>query len=250
MGCGFLKYNKDRNDGLISNITNRENIFQTNATEYLLPSNNNRIINENMINTNPINVNRRRVNSVQNRRRPNEERKDQGILIEQQRGLNNILNYNNRIMPERVNSNNRLEIFPNFGTFLNRRTNHNSTNNIFFRNINTINSVEGRISTIQGTIRENNRRIRNTNRHSIERKKKKKITLLDKLAVTKIDNIKNLHNENKGCCICLQDFKNKESAIYLPCFHLFHRKCIAKWLETKEECPLCKNNIKELINKQ
>ena len=48
-------------------------------------------------------------------------------------------------------------------------------NNIFLRNINTINSVEGRISTIQRIIRENNRRIRNSNRHSVERKKRKKL---------------------------------------------------------------------------
>jgi hypothetical protein len=78
MGCGFLKYNKNRNDGLISNIKNRENIFQANATGNLIPSNNNYIINENMININIINVNvnRKRINSVQNRSRPNEERKE------------------------------------------------------------------------------------------------------------------------------------------------------------------------------
>jgi hypothetical protein len=252
MGCGFLKYNKDRNNGLISNIKNRENIFQTNATEYLIPSNNNLIINENMININTINVNRKRINSVQNRRRRNEERKEQGSLIGQ-RGLNN----NYRIRPTSVNSNNRLERFSNYGTILNRRINHNTTNanNILLRNINTIYSIEDSGNRRNARIREilrgleNNGRIRNSNRNSGSKNKQKKSNILEQLKVTKIDK-KLLHNDNKSCSICLQDFKNKESAIYLPCFHLFHRKCIAKSLETKEECPLCKNNIKELIEKQ
>jgi hypothetical protein len=259
MGCGFLKYNKDRNNGLISNIKNRENIFQTNATEYLIPSNNNLIINENMININTINVNRKRINSVQKRSRRNEARKEQGILIEQ-RGLNSILNYNNRIRSTRVNSNNsnnRLERFPNYGTVINRRINHNrmNTNNILLRNINTINSIEDSDNRRNARIIEilrrlgNNGRIINSNRYSSSKKKQKKSNLLKQLKVTKIDK-KILHSDNKSCSICLQDFKNKESAIYLPCFHLFHRKCIDKWLETKGKCPLCKNNIKELIEKQ
>ena len=228
MGCGFLKYNKNRNDGLISNIKNRENIFQTNATRNLIPSNNNHIINENMININIINVNRKRINSVQKRSRRNEERKEQGILIEQ-RGLNSILNYNNRIRSTRVNSNNnnnRLERFPNYGTIINRRINHNTmnTNNISLRNINTINSIEDSDNRRNARIREilrglgNNGRIRNSNRYSSNKKKEKKSNLFEQLKVTKIDK-KILHNDNKSCSICLQDFKNKESAIYI--YHAF-----------------------------
>ena len=45
------------------------------------------------------------------------------------------------------------------------------------------------------------------------------------------------------CLICLQNYNNQEKICYLPCTHFFHASCIKKWLEMKNNCPLCKKFI-------
>ncbi len=57
-----------------------------------------------------------------------------------------------------------------------------------------------------------------------------------------------LNEENKKCVICLEDFKDNDNVIFLPCFHVFHPKCITSWLRKKDDCPLCKINIKNNLN--
>ena len=57
-----------------------------------------------------------------------------------------------------------------------------------------------------------------------------------------------LNEENKKCVICYEDFVNNDNAIFLPCFHVFHSKCIKEWLKTKDICPLCKINVKNNLN--
>lgn len=61
----------------------------------------------------------------------------------------------------------------------------------------------------------------------------------------------------KECPICLEEV-NKKNASKIQCSnkHLYHDKCIQKWMHEKTECPLCKENlipdnlikIKELID--
>ena len=43
------------------------------------------------------------------------------------------------------------------------------------------------------------------------------------------------------CMICLGEFVENEKVRTLKCFHLFHRKCIDKWLtKMSGSCPVCK----------
>ena len=58
------------------------------------------------------------------------------------------------------------------------------------------------------------------------------------------DNLKLVH-EKKSCIICLSDFALKEIVTTLPCLHIFHKSCIKSWLNSRDECPLCKHNIKD-----
>ena len=68
--------------------------------------------------------------------------------------------------------------------------------------------------------------------------------ILNKLQVVKIEDINKLKDENKRCIICLEDFQNNDNSIYLPCFHLFHEKCITDWINMKKGfCPLCRTII-------
>ena len=72
--------------------------------------------------------------------------------------------------------------------------------------------------------------------------------MLNQLPVTKIENINKLNDENKKCIICLEDFENDDKIIYLPCFHLFHEKCITDWINmNKGFCPLCRTIINNMI---
>lgn len=48
------------------------------------------------------------------------------------------------------------------------------------------------------------------------------------------------------CCICLQLNYSKFSFrknITLSCNHTFHDKCITKWMQHKNTCPLCREDI-------
>ncbi|KAH8860992.1 E3 ubiquitin-protein ligase [Schistosoma japonicum] len=48
------------------------------------------------------------------------------------------------------------------------------------------------------------------------------------------------------CCICLEDYVDRDKLRLLPCQHAFHMKCIDPWLLcNRRHCPIC-NQIVEL----
>ncbi|XP_068709690.1 RING finger protein 24-like [Montipora capricornis] len=47
------------------------------------------------------------------------------------------------------------------------------------------------------------------------------------------------------CAICLDDFRNKEDISICRCGHAYHCKCIMKWMEIKETCPICQRNCRQ-----
>ena len=82
----------------------------------------------------------------------------------------------------------------------------------------------------------------NLNRH--RRCKSKGINNFNLLEESKIIDEKLIKNENvKKCTICLGDYKLGDKISYLPCFHLYHSKCIKKWLKYSKICPLCKKEV-------
>ena len=64
-------------------------------------------------------------------------------------------------------------------------------------------------------------------------------------------NIKKYNLEEGDCCICLDNFHEKcenhrkcdKKGYQLHCNHIFHKKCILEWLNTKATCPLCNIDI-------
>ena len=58
--------------------------------------------------------------------------------------------------------------------------------------------------------------------------------------------------EKPTCCICLIPMKIGDDIVLLKCQHLFHFKCLEKWVETKEVCPFCRGKIEfgNIIKKQ
>jgi len=46
---------------------------------------------------------------------------------------------------------------------------------------------------------------------------------------------------DKECSICMDPFCEKEfKRVLPPCGHLFHKKCIDKWLKKNPSCPICR----------
>ena len=41
------------------------------------------------------------------------------------------------------------------------------------------------------------------------------------------------------CPICLESYAEAEDCVLLHCRHLFHERCIEKWLQMKNYCPCC-----------
>jgi len=78
---------------------------------------------------------------------------------------------------------------------------------------------------------------------SHKRCKSKGINHFNSLEESKINNEHLNNNEIKICPICLDNYNIGDKIVYLPCFHLYHSKCIKKWLKCSKNCPLCKKDI-------
>ena len=60
-----------------------------------------------------------------------------------------------------------------------------------------------------------------------------------KSSVDKLEKVKiKLHDK---CSICLEEFVSEiEEVARKPCSHVYHTRCIIKWLEFNHLCPLCR----------
>lgn len=43
----------------------------------------------------------------------------------------------------------------------------------------------------------------------------------------------------EACAVCLNEMLG-QAGLYTPCGHCFHVRCIRRWLERHETCPLCR----------
>jgi len=50
---------------------------------------------------------------------------------------------------------------------------------------------------------------------------------------------------NKTCTMCFEEYKENEYKRTMKCGHVFHKKCIDKWLNkyNKTDCPNCRSNV-------
>lgn len=49
--------------------------------------------------------------------------------------------------------------------------------------------------------------------------------------------------DHSMCAICLLDYEDFDSLVYLECKHHYHYRCIKKWIEQKAVCPTCKAGL-------
>ena len=48
------------------------------------------------------------------------------------------------------------------------------------------------------------------------------------------------------CCICQYEIEKGQNFVITPCNHVFHSKCLERWMEEKMECPICRGVIPEI----
>lgn len=50
-----------------------------------------------------------------------------------------------------------------------------------------------------------------------------------------------------SCPICSEDYVVGMEALKLPCSHVFHRDCVMPWLEQKQNCPICRAELSNVV---
>lgn len=58
---------------------------------------------------------------------------------------------------------------------------------------------------------------------------------------------RNESGECMSCAVCLSEFCDGEVLRKLPCNHKFHADCCDQWLGRSKRCPLCMQNIDEVV---
>ena len=118
----------------------------------------------------------------------------------------------------------------------------------FYEKMNEI-KKEGviKLKSLINDIEELQRKIILDNAYPISEEKKNKIfNLMINLNYNEIgkENFFNVVKE-KNCIVCLEDFKKNETVKLFSCNkHIFHENCIKQWMETSDQCPLCKFSLK------
>lgn len=51
------------------------------------------------------------------------------------------------------------------------------------------------------------------------------------------------------CSVCLSDFEMDDNIRVLPCTHIFHPICIDKWFTEHTGCPLCRIDMRDILEK-
>lgn len=55
-----------------------------------------------------------------------------------------------------------------------------------------------------------------------------------------------LEGESKvECPICIDDMKEGDISVFLPCKHFFHQDCVVLWLKEHNTCPICRSAIEK-----
>ena len=222
------------NNNKIPNINNN-NINRRNNNNHRIHYHlNNRINpnNNNNNNNNNININERMEIRIREGG-PNVEFR----IIRNNTHNNERLNIHRNPRTNNLNNNNNFNInnFPNYE--IDRPNNPISFNRqnrarqriVPFHDINNRFSIRAIFDDLYSNLDNNNNHIRATDRE-----------ILNNLPETQIEDVSKLDQEKKNCVICLEDFKNHDKAIILPCIHLFHKNCIKNWLKKKNTCPICK----------
>lgn len=66
---------------------------------------------------------------------------------------------------------------------------------------------------------------------------------LQALPLVKVTEEDLVQDGNEFCCICIESLEVGQSALQLPCGHLYHKKCGVDWLLKHCTCPNCRYEL-------
>ncbi len=72
--------------------------------------------------------------------------------------------------------------------------------------------------------------------------RRSKIRSLESIKIKKLSSDK----VSETCSICIETFENDQPDSYcreLNCKHVFHKRCIDRWLKKSDLCPMCKTTV-------
>jgi len=148
--------------------------------------------------------------------------------------INDIQDNLGRINRNNDSVNNKLERVNNLLNRLLRNNNVNDNNNND-NNSNNIRRASNRLDSDSDDSDEDDMDVSNNDNSDSD-----EIILPE----TKLIDITKLHEENKKCVICIEDFKNEDTISNLPCAHIFHIDCIKRWMRYRRICPICRLNVR------
>ena len=67
--------------------------------------------------------------------------------------------------------------------------------------------------------------------------------ILKYIPIIKIKEQNDLIKNKNQCMICLSNYRLGDKQYILPCFHIFHSRCLKTWMFQKRYCPICKFDI-------
>ena len=173
------------------------------------------------------------------------------FIIPNQNGLLNSISYpiNNYIMPPNMMSNNMYNY--NLNNYQNPYMGGQMMNPI--NNINRTNIINNQ----RNNENQNNNiiNIDNNNNNKNDKKDDEKNKIRNQL-IKEFDEFQYKNKDKFGdtftddeCSICIMKYRVTEKIKILPCKHIFHKKCIKKWLKKNDTCPLCNFDIKKELEK-
>ena len=98
---------------------------------------------------------------------------------------------------------------------------------------------------LENEVEEEENEDKNNNNNILNKKRAELILELDEFQYKHISKYSSRKEDN--CAICLQKFKGTDIIKEFCCKHIFHKKCLLKWLQTSNFCPLCKYNLMDDI---
>ena len=98
---------------------------------------------------------------------------------------------------------------------------------------------------LENEVEEEENEDKNNNNNILNKKRAELILELDEFQYKHIS--KYSSRKEDTCAICNQTFKGTDIIKEFCCKHIFHKKCLLKWLQTSNFCPLCKYNLMDDI---
>jgi hypothetical protein len=51
------------------------------------------------------------------------------------------------------------------------------------------------------------------------------------------------HTNKNECPICYEDIRSVSESMTTTCGHIFHRRCMSRWLASRHSCPMCRETL-------